>query len=369
MKTTPFTSSKEVIEEFKLKNLPANFCHVPFTTLILEPDGKVGACRMKGTEYSIGDLNFQTLEEIWNGEQIQEWRQEFIDGNPRKCKQEVKHQKCNLCPDYNSLLPKTNVNVKQDTQPIRLALNLNGKCNLECQMCHIWKMPNGLYHSHGWWKDVEKWVDGVQEIELLSGEPFIQKDTYDLIDRISVSNPSCLWSITTNSHWKFTPAVAKSLDKIKFKRLIVSIDSLDPQTYSLIRKKGDLSVVIKNLEDLIEYEKSRIERGLGPLNIRLHAIIQKDNWREIPDFANFVREKNIQLTLPLLYEPIDYSLLNLDQPQREEIIDTLLQEVEKNDLWAARRTLSALIETLPSIDKGSLLLKHHEKLKKQEGHG
>src|SRR5579885_2048245 len=63
LESRPFSSAKQVTEEVTRRGLPATFCHVPFTALILEPDGRVGSCRVKGTEFSVGNLKTQTLEE------------------------------------------------------------------------------------------------------------------------------------------------------------------------------------------------------------------------------------------------------------------------------------------------------------------
>ena len=59
-----FSSPQDVADEFVRRDLPERFCHMPFSTLLLEPDGHVGGCRLKGTEFEVGNLKTHTLDEI-----------------------------------------------------------------------------------------------------------------------------------------------------------------------------------------------------------------------------------------------------------------------------------------------------------------
>jgi MoaA/NifB/PqqE/SkfB family radical SAM enzyme len=360
-----FSSASDVAVEFESRGLPANFCHVPFISLILEPDGRVGSCRMKGTEFSVGNLNDNTLEEIWNGPVIRKWRREFLTGDVQNCKTEVRHKRCNTCPAYNALLPDAEPTEFQTRLPLRLALNLNGKCNLECRMCHIWKEPNGLYDKLGWWDQVAGWVKSVKEIELLSGEPFIQKDTYRLIKSISESNPECLWSITTNAHWKLNDSIRDALDRIKFKHLIVSVDSLDPKIYSKIRKNGDLTVVLENIDRLLEYNESRIARGLGGLNIYVNFLVQQDNWHELTKFHQYGFIKKVEHFLIFLYEPHSMSLLALAEKERENILEFYFKTLSRDELAHSRKIFLPLLDSLSALSKRHYLLELQKILRPQ----
>jgi cyclic pyranopterin phosphate synthase len=361
-----YTSAREVCESFAEMKLPANFCHVPFASLIVEPDGKVGSCRMKGSEFALGNLHTQTLEEIWNGPELRQWRREFLSGDVETCKKEVRHQRCNTCPEYNSVLPSIELSEVQSKPPLRLALNLNGKCNLECRMCHIYQKPNGLYQANGWLTKVESWAESAAEIELLSGEPFIQKDTFELVERLAVKNPECLWSITTNGHWRLNETMRAMLDRIKFKHLIVSIDSLRPETYAEIRRGGTLKVVLENLDLLIEYDRDRVRRGLGSLNIQAAFLIQKDNWDELAAIHDFGIHKNIKVFRIFLYEPTEHSLLSLTEQEREEILDHYLASLSQKQLESSRRILLPLLESLPRVSRARYMLELSQRLSPAE---
>lgn len=348
-------TAKDVVNEYKKIGLTEKFCTVPFTTILLEPDGLVGACRQKGCEFPIGKLQDNTIDEIWNGESIKRWRREFLEGKPVTCAKEVRHIQCHTCPEYNYLLPHVELSEVQTRKPSRIAFNLNGKCNLECQMCHIWQKPNGFYDQIGFWEKLEELVTDLQEVELLSGEPFIQKDTYKLIDQISNLRPSCRWTITTNANWKLTDFVKEKLDKIKIRNLIVSLDSLVPQNYQKIRKKGNLELALTTLDDLMAYDKDRIARGIGTMNIRVNFLVQKDNWQELGSFQEFKNRKGVEIFRTFLLEPFEHSLLSLPESGKQEVLDYYLENLKPEQMNL--RIILPLLDSVHPIHKAQFFEK------------
>lgn len=356
---------KELVEEFKSSGVHENFCLVPFTTLQLEANGNVNVCRQKGTEFSVGNIHENTIEEIWNGKPLQDIRKEFIENKITTCKSDIKYKNCNLCPENNEIFKEVEISVYQ-TKPIqRLGFNINGKCNLECQMCHVWKMPNGLYNEENFWSYArEKIFPTLKEVELLSGEPFIQKDTYKLIDELGSVNKECRWIITTNAHWKLNTKIKKELDKILIRNIIVSIDSLVPSTYAKIRQKGDLNFVLSNLEALFEYEQERLKMGLSPLGIRINYLIQKDNWHEVREIFEFHKiKKQAKSFITFLYEPSEYSLLDLSDEKKQEILEFYLLNFNKDEISLLLRVIRPVVDSLPKKLKIKYWLEIENKLK------
>ena len=348
---------EEVLAFYKEKGLPETFCPVPFSTMIFEANGNVCLCRRKGADSAIGKIQEQSYEEIWNGSVLREIRKEFLSGNIKTCASEVHLDKCHLAADNADFLHKIDFNEIQKRPPLRLTPNFNGRCNLECQMCHIWEMPNGLYDQINFWPTLEKEIlPHLTEIDTFSGEPFIQKDTYRLIDLAAQINPNIIWSFTTNAHWKFTDTIKNYLEKVHIKTFNLSIDSLDSDTYARIRHKGNLQVVLKTAHDLLEYGKTRNSLGKSEINFVLHAVIQEDNWREVPAFITFSRDHNILLHLNLLREPLKYSLLNLSTERRQTIVLYLLDQTPDSDFAAVAKLIAPLMDDFPPLDKADLFL-------------
>ncbi|MBT5093135.1 MAG: hypothetical protein HOM21_02760, partial [Halobacteriovoraceae bacterium] len=285
----------DVRKLFKERGLPENFCPVPFTTIICEPDGQVGICRLKGSNFHAGMIQDNSLEEIWNNEFMQNWRQEFLSGNVVTCEREIRHRGCNLCSENNKMLPLIDLDKIQSKPPVKFTANFNGWCNLECVMCHVWKKPNGLYDEINFWEKAETEIfPFVVEMDLLSGEPFLQKDTWRLIDMVAPVNPDCLWTFTTNCAYKLNDKMKGYLDKIKIKNFIISIDSWDADNFAEIRLKGNLGQVLQTASDFADYNKSRVERGLSDMGFVVNYLTQQGTTEQMGNFLDYCKKMNFR---------------------------------------------------------------------------
>lgn len=337
---------------------PHTFCVVPFTTIILEPNGSIGICRHKGSKYSMGNIKDNSITEIWNNEKVRGWRNEFLTGNIVTCEVEVKHRQCNKCTQNNTILPYADIKEFQSGPILKLTANFNGQCNLRCQMCDIWALPNGLYNEENFWGPAKTEIfPYLKEIDMLSGEPLIQPDTFRLIDEVSAMNPDCQWTITTNIHWKFGKKIEDAFNKIKIKTLIVSIDSLDPEIYHKIRKPGKLSLVLETLDSILSYRKKT-----KSFMIRANFLIQKDNWKEVFQILNFCYEKQINPFLTFLYAPEEFSLLNEPEELRKTILEFYFENLETREAVYLKRILLPLIDSMPKFERAFYLMKLHDLL-------
>lgn len=349
----------EVLRSFDELSLPKNFCVVPFTNLILNPSGKVSVCRQKGTDHTIGDLNNQSLEEIWNGDTLKQWRKEFLDGNPQICKKEIENDQCHLGSGSYFFFKDVQLDITQKNLPLKLTANFNGSCNLKCEMCHVWTMENGFYDKIDYWPELrEKFLPYIKEIELLSGEPFVQQDTFRLIEEVSAVNPDCVWSFTTNGHWTLTEKVQKALSKITVKNIIYSVDSLDSDRYHQIRKPGNLKVVLDNIEAMKIYNFSRGQE----IALNFHFLVMQSNWDELYDVLQFCREKQLMPILNYLNEPVEFSLSTLSEEKRRGIMDFYLSEKGTPYLREGMRIILSLNHSFDSKTKLDNLIRIQERL-------
>lgn len=333
------------------------FCIIPFSNIILEPDGKVGMCRQKGSDFPIGNIKKNTIAEIWNNEKAQKWRREFLEEKPKKCKENIAHTHCNLCHSNNDHWQYVELSEIQTKPIIKLTANLNGKCNLQCNMCHIWRKPNDIYNEENFWIPAKKDIfPYLKELEMLSGEPFIQKDTFRLIEEVSSVNPDCEWSITTNGHYQLGDFHKKLLDKIKLKNLLISVDSINESTYSIIRYPGNVNTVLKTIDDFLDYNKTRSEK-IGKINIRLNFLIVKENWQELESMLDFCAQKKIHPFIAFCYMPQENSLLTLSYEERLKILNFYLDTINWQKLQYSMRVIKPLLDGLKKIDKVECLLK------------
>jgi len=300
------------------KKTKGAFCNYPFTQLLLQPTGVVSPCCWN-QEIVLGKIPENSLMEIWNGEKIQSLREEFLKGMPVSCATQISHIGCHEWSQREEPW-ELDRDVIQKKGPQRFDLRLNGRCNLECVMCDVWEQPNGLYNESDFWKEGPKTIfPHLREIDVLGGEPFIQQDTYRLIDEVQSSTDKCTWAFVTNAHYRFSDRIRSYLDRIDIRWMQVSLDSVNPETYAKVRKKGNLRLVLDTLDALLNYKSSREMEGRG-FRFVASMCVQKENWKEVGSFLNFCQEKRMSPILQFAYQPESESLLSASE---DNILETV----------------------------------------------
>ncbi len=308
--------------------------------MVLDPMGNVQPCCWL-PDYHLGNIKDQTLKEIWNSSPIQKLRREFIEGKPQICKVKMDQIGCHRTSlqKYSS---EIKLSVLQEALPMRFDLRLNGQCNLQCVMCNIWEMPNGLYTEESFWRPGrEDFFRNLKEMIVLGGEPFIQKDVYRLISEVSALNPNCEWGFITNGHYDFNEKIVSYLEKIKIRYIQVSLDSLDPELYSEIRKGGRLSRALQTLQAIINYSERRRSSGCEFV-VSISMCVQKRNYKEIEAFISFSRHLNLELGIQFVAHPLSESLLSLSFSERKNISE-YMEEIQNR---VALEQLNAVIAPL-----------------------
>jgi MoaA/NifB/PqqE/SkfB family radical SAM enzyme len=345
----------------------SQICPYPFTQLFLMPSGKITPCCYLAQDplYFVGDIQHQSLKEIWNSNKMRTLRRELLSGKPVICKRQIKASNCNLI--RKDLIKNIEPKEIMPFPMIRLDMMLNGQCNLECVMCSVWTAPNGVYTRNEFWEEGrEKIFPYLKEVDIKGGEPFIQKDVYRLMDEVGSVNSECLWHITTNAHYRFTDKIRASVNKIRIIRLSISIDSLDPENFSRIRKKGDLSKVVRTLDDWIAYKNSE---GARIDQINCNFVVQKANWHEVPQFYEFCREKGICPFFIILTNPESFSILNLPVEDRRKMLEFYLSAMTMHCDRVYYRIIRPLLETLSPVDMAQMMDQHADVFSSMEKFG
>ena len=120
---------------------------------------------------------------------------------------------------------------------------------------------------------------GVTALRLTGGEPLVRRNLPTLVQRLSELGFNDL-ALTTNA-MLLTPLVP-SLKDAGLKRINISCDSLKPERFNSIRRRGVLTTVLEAM-DVAE------AAGLSPLKLNV-VILRGQNDDEILDFAAFARE-------------------------------------------------------------------------------
>jgi cyclic pyranopterin phosphate synthase len=166
-----------------------------------------------------------------------------------------------------------------------LRISVTDRCNLRCVYC----MPlEGMsFLPHGDLLSFDEIVAvaavarelGVRSIRLTGGEPLMRAGLVDLVARLKSLGFDDL-AMTTNA--MTLASSARALVDAGMTRVNISCDSLRPERFSSIRRRGDLATVLHAM-DVAE------EVGLAPLKINV-VLLRGENDDEIEDFAAFARD-------------------------------------------------------------------------------
>lgn len=130
---------------------------------------------------------------------------------------------------------------------------------------------------------------GVRKLRLTGGEPLVRKGILTLIESLGRHlDTGDLDELTLTTNGSQLRRYADDLYASGVRRLNVSVDTLDPQKFTEITRRGDLSVVLDGI-------KAAQDAGL---KVKINAVALKGvNAHEIPQMITWAHERNMDFTL------------------------------------------------------------------------
>jgi cyclic pyranopterin phosphate synthase len=126
---------------------------------------------------------------------------------------------------------------------------------------------------------------GIQKIRLTGGEPLVRKDLHRLIGRLTGIEGLGDLSLTTNG--ALLAEQAEGLYSAGLRRINVSIDTLRPDRFTALTKRGNLDEVLKGLF-------AAKKAGMSPIKINA-VVIRGTNEDEIIDLVEFARTNGFEM--------------------------------------------------------------------------
>ncbi|MCM2277010.1 MAG: radical SAM protein [Oligoflexia bacterium] len=259
---------------------------------------------------------------------MQALRQEVIDGALMVCREEMAQLDCQDV----AYVGRDNAPVLErvlERPPELLDIRLDPTCNLRCVMCDIWPMERrNVLGALLTPENIGNFFPRLKAIRLLGGEPFLQRDAFEFIQRVRQINPGISWSFTTNASYRQIDRVIGTLEGLSLDKVTISLDSLRRDRYEAIRIGADFERVMGNLGRLEEYREARKASG-RPFSLGISAAIMPETWREIPDFVRFCRQRRLGLFFLPVLKPLEHSLRREEKPIIEEALKmaTLLSNI------------------------------------------
>jgi cyclic pyranopterin phosphate synthase len=165
-----------------------------------------------------------------------------------------------------------------------MRISVTDRCNLRCVYCMAEEgmtfLPRTELLSFEEIARVARVAHdlGVTSIRLTGGEPLVRKGVTSLVQMISDIGFEDL-SLTTNG--MLLANLAEPLAAAGLARVNVSCDSLRPDRFASVRRRGDLSTVLGAMD-------AAEAAGLRPLKVNV-VLMRGTNDDEILDFAAFAR--------------------------------------------------------------------------------
>lgn len=134
---------------------------------------------------------------------------------------------------------------------------------------------------------------GVRSVRLTGGEPLLRRGFVELVGMVAAVGFDDL-ALTTNGTG--LAAIAEDLAAAGLRRVNVSCDSLRPERFAQIRRRGELETVLGAM-DAAEHA------GLTPLKVNV-VVLAGVNENEVVDFAAFARRTG-RVVRFIEYMPLD----------------------------------------------------------------
>jgi len=163
-----------------------------------------------------------------------------------------------------------------------LRISVTDRCNFRCTYC----MPKEILTFEEITRLATLFVGlGVEKIRLTGGEPLVRQNLDQLVAKVAAISGLKDLCLTTNG-----ALLAEKIDSLKaagLKRINISLDTLDPEKFRRMTKRGDLEKVLEGIF-------AAKDHGLHP--IKLNAVIERGvNDDDILELVEFSREHGLAI--------------------------------------------------------------------------
>jgi MoaA/NifB/PqqE/SkfB family radical SAM enzyme len=305
-------------------------CHAPFSSLYLDPAGRVTAC-CANTWHPLGDLTRESLTDIWRGRAAERLRGRLAAGDLGLG--------CELCAAevavgspataelrrFDPLAPS----VAEPEWPRQLELALSNACNLQCVMCNgelssairihrEGRSPLPRVYGDEFFAELDEFLPHLQRVMFLGGEPFLGAEPMRVLDRLVERGLTPDVYVTSNGT-QWNERVERALRSLPVD-VSVSVDGFRKETIEAIRVGVRHEALVDNIG---HYRAATRDNGGG---FSLTFCLQRGNWRELGDVLAWGDRLDALVGVSTLTNPPHLSLHRLAGGELEEVVGVLHEQ-------------------------------------------
>ena len=328
-----------------------SFCMLPWMHLHAYPDGRAYPCCFAFDPYPVGDLNKQSLKEVFNNKKMKEMRLRMLNNKKSreciKCYDQEKSGFFSLRLSSNKHFGH-NIGLVDSTQSDGTAdfmikywdIRFSNLCNMACRSCGTWFSSN-WYEDHkkltgappphakimkvgrssnDMWEQMLESFDHAEQFYFAGGEPLIMEEHYRILKELDKRK---MYHVRLIYNTNFSKLKFKDMDVLELWNKFDSVSvgaSLDAEgaRAELMRKGTVWKQAIANRKKMIEvcpqvdfyisstvglinslhvcdFHKSWVEQGLiKPADFNFN-LLQHPIWQRMdilpPEFKQQVKEK------------------------------------------------------------------------------
>lgn len=204
-----------------------------------------------------------------------------------------------------------------------LRISVTDRCDLRCRYCMSEKMTflprNAILTLEEIAIIADRFIArGVRKIRLSGGEPLVRRDFGDLARRIGRHVGNGLDELTLTTNGTHLAEHAAMLADAGIRRINVSLDTLEPDTFSYVTRRGDIAKVMAGLN----------AAKANGLKVKINMVALKGiNDHEFVDILHWCDAEGHDLTL---IETMPLGAVDEDRADRFLPLSHVLQQIREH---------------------------------------
>lgn len=351
---------------------------MPFVHYHVSNNGLAKACCVASITY--GNVNTQSLEEIWNGQAIKALRTKFL--------RQEQDGRCFVCQnreasggesirletfekfDYRNIAEEPNL-------PIYFDIRFSNVCNFRCRTC--WHGASSKWFNDAKSlntnighqaiikniKDLDNFITdssdallGAKEFYFAGGEPLVTEEHYKLLEWL-IDHKATQSRLRYNTN--FSKLTFKHYDLMELwshfdeVELLASIDASNTLG-EYIRKDMDWHVILKNRKLIEQYPdiSFKIAPTVSILNVYHLPELYEECLR-----LNMIKPNDLYINI--LERPAYYNIQTLPKAMKQRILDKYLSHMTSENPEEINKAFQSIIDYMMAEDRSELYHQFIEK--------